>query len=132
MNVIVCASVTGKRTAVYYDVGIHYLRKTGVNHGMELYIQRGKYWKALGHSLAFVLYQSIRLGNMNYLRGYLKANPCEKTKFTEWIKKWEHDIVRHKMFMKRRMSQKIQSANYVLPQNYTNDEKFMLKFSMVV
>lgn len=117
-NIIVCASVTGMRTAVYYDVEIHYMRKTGINHGVELYITRGKYWKALGHSLAFVLYQSIRLRNTNYLKGYQKAGSCEKTEFTEWIKKWELDIVRHKMFMKRRMSQRTQLANYVLPQNY--------------
>ena len=116
INFIVCASVNGTRTAVYYDVSICYLRKTGTFHSTETHKLRGKHWKALGHSLVFVLYQSIRLRSTHYLRGYLKAGPCERNEFTEWIRKWERDIALHKILRKRSMCKRTQFANYVLPQ----------------
>ena len=116
INFIVCASVTGMYTAVYYDVDIRYMRKTGTWHNTELYDLKGRYWKALGHSLGFVLYQSIRLRNVHYLLGYMRANPCKKNEFTAWIGRWERDIARHKIFRKRKMSRKTLAANYILPQ----------------
>lgn len=121
VNLIVCASVTGVRTAVYYDVDINYMRKTGTNHDAERHRLKGRHWKALGHSLGFVLYQSIRSRNRHYLLGYMGAAPCEKNEFTEWIRRWERDIAWHKLLKKRRMSQRTRSANYVLPQKTGTD-----------
>ena len=115
INVIICASVTGMRTAVYYDVEIRYIRKTGTHHNKELYELKGKHWKALGHSVIFVLYQSMRLRNIHCLRGYLNAAPCKKNEFTEWVKKWERDIARNKFFLKRKMSKITPSANFIEP-----------------
>lgn len=116
INLIVCASVTGMYTAVYYDVAINYVRKTGTRHNTELYDLKGKYWRALGHSLGFVLYQSIRLRNIHCLLGYVRADPCKKNEFTKWIGRWERDIARHKVLRKRKMSCRTRTANYILPQ----------------
>ena len=123
INFIVCASVTGMYTAVYYDVDIKYMRKTGTTHNPELYDLKGKHWRALGHSLGFVLYQSARARNIHYLRGYMRAESCEKNKFTTWVSKWERDIFWNKIFKKRKMSYKTKSANYILPQKIDKNER---------
>ena len=121
-NIITCASVTGMRTAVYYDIAIHYLRKIGTNHKAEWYELKGRHWKMLGHSLAFVLYQSMRLKSIHCLKGYLKADIRRKNEFTEWTRMWERDIALHKIGRKRRMSQRTQFANYILPQKIKSRE----------
>lgn len=121
-NVIVCASVTGMRTAVYYDVGICYMRKIGTRHNTEWYELKGRHWKMLGHSLVFVLYQSARFRNLHFLRGYLKEDTSRKNEFTEWTKRWERDIALHKVLRKRRMSQRTQFANYIMPEKIKSRE----------
>lgn len=123
INFIVCASVTGMRTAVYYDVNIHYMRKTGTYHNAELYGLKGRHWRALGHSLGFALYQSMKLRNIHCLWGYINADPCKKNEFTSWVNRWERDIFWHKVFRKRQMAQKTQTANYILPQKINWDER---------
>ena len=121
-NFIACASVTGMRTAVYYDVGICYMRRIGTRHSTEWYELKGTHWRMLGHSLVFVLYQSVRFRNVHCLRGYIKADACEKNEFTEWTRRWERDIALHKILRKRRMSQRTRFANYILPRKIESSE----------
>ena len=113
---IVHASLTGFRTAVYTDISVKYKRKILANSNNQILESHGRQLKHNGISLWYVILMSIKRHDMRYISGYMATKKTSKdTQITSWWNRYQREKTFGKIGMKCRLLKSTDTALYVEP-----------------
>lgn len=112
---LVHASLTGFRTAVYTDVPVKYRRRIGGNSSNEIIRGHGGQLRQKGFSLWYVLIMAAKRRNPHYVTGYIAAKGAsEDGEVTLWWKRYQREKVFGRM-SRCKLLKKTNTAIYVEP-----------------
>ena len=116
LHLIIHASSTGFRSAMYRDVGITYSRSIGANYSSANIIAHGQSFRRYGFSLWYVIICAIARRKPGYLRGYVTGKARrESNEIRVWAKRWERDRIFARLGMKQTLLKETDTATYVQP-----------------
>lgn len=116
LHLIIHASATGFRSAMYRDVNITYYRSIGANYSSANIIAHGQSFRRYGFSLWYVITCAIARRKPGYLRGYVTGKAQRESKeIRAWAKRWERDRIFAKLGIRQTLLKETDTATYVQP-----------------
>ena len=115
-TLLVHASLTGFRTAVYADIPVEYKRKISANSNHLVIQSHGRQFKQNGFSFWYVLVVAIKRRNLHYINGYITTKRrSDDGQMILWWKKYQHERVFGKLGMSCSLLKNTDTAVYVEP-----------------
>ena len=115
-TLLIHASLTGFRSALYRDIHVEYKRKPGTYHNRQKIEQYGKTFKQRGFSLWFVILVAIRRRKLHYIKGYLSSGvECKDDQVASWNKRYQKEKIFGRLGRKRSLLRYTDTAIYVEP-----------------
>ena len=113
---LIHASLTGFRSAIYRDIHVEYKRKPGTYHNRQQRERYGKSFKQKGFSLWFVILVAIRRRKLHYIKGYLSSRvECKDSQVASWNKRYQKEKIFGRLGRKRSLLRYTDTAIYVEP-----------------
>lgn len=113
---LIHASITGFRSAVYTDIHVKYKRKTGANYSKQDIKRRGESFKKCGFSLWYVTLLAIKRRKWRYINGYLFSKvECKDIQVGQWNKKYQREKVFGRLGLRCSLLRNTDTAMYVEP-----------------
>ena len=115
-TLLIHASLTGFRSAVYHNIHMEYKRKPGTHYSRQKIERAGKLFKQRGFSLWFVILVAIRRRKWRYIKGYLSPGAeCKDGQIASWNKRYQKEKIFGCLGMKRSLLRYTDTAIYVDP-----------------
>ena len=113
---VVHASLTGFRTAVYTDIPVKYMRRIRANNNSRVIETHGSQLKRNGISFWYVFLMAIKRRNLHYITGYTATKKVsEDSQVTSWWNRYQREKVFGKIVMNRQLLKNTDTARYVEP-----------------
>ena len=113
---VVHASLTGFRTAVYTDIPVKYMRRIRANNNSQVIESHGSQLKRNGISFWYVFLMAIKRRNLHYITGYTATKKVsEDSQVTSWWNRYQREKVFGKIVMNRQLLKNTDTARYVEP-----------------
>lgn len=113
---VVHASLTGFRAAVYTDIPVKYKRKILANSNRQIIEAHGRQLKHDGFSLWYVVLMAIKRRDWRYVSGYRATKETSKdAQITAWWNRYQREKVFGKIGMKHTLLKNTGTAMYVEP-----------------
>ena len=113
---VIQASIDGHPSAMYKDIPRRVKRQTGTNYDNTVWRLRGETMRRYGVMFPLVLWRSMSLRSLSYIRGYIS---CKQDKlpqsFQKWLKDYHVQRLKTKLGFYSWMLQETNTALYIHP-----------------
>ena len=113
---LVHASLTGFRTAVYTDIPVKYMRRILGNSNSKIIEEHGSQLKRNGISFWYVFLMAVKRRDFRYISGYIATKKAsEDSQVTSWWNRYQREKVFGRIVRNCTLLKNTDTARYVEP-----------------
>ena len=119
LQLVMYASFSGYRSAIYKTVEFQYIRRIAANMSPDIANAYGKSFRTNGFSLWYVLCRAILDKQLGYIVGYRSTKYTGNEKTCAWLKRFQYDyfFLRFGRIKKNNLLFETETVKYIMPFN---------------